>query len=76
MHGAQSQDDVAEIDGHSTIGRSDTISTRFTGTGSENSGSYTVSPVEARGNGGDRGLMGNRRVSRVDVAGTGGFRGA
>lgn len=60
MHGAQSDDNVAEIDTHSDVGRNETSPTS-----AATASSYTDSPV----------LTTARQARRVDVAGTGGFRG-
>ena len=62
MHGAGSNDEVSEIDGHSQVGRSNTASTEASSSGLSG---YTVSPV----------LSTAQQARRVDVAGTGGLKG-
>lgn len=65
MHGANSDDDIAEIDSHSEFGRNDDAGSAATthSSGATSSG-YGPSPVEVRS---------AQQARRVDVAGTGGF---
>ncbi|KAK5128726.1 hypothetical protein LTR85_000059 [Meristemomyces frigidus] len=65
MHGAQSEDDIPEIDSHSDVGRNDPSSAATTHSSGATSSGYAPSPVEAR-------LA--QQARRVDVPGTGGFR--
>lgn len=48
MHGAQGEDHVPEIDGHSEVGRTNLSEGGRRGTLSSDSSAYAVSPVEAR----------------------------